>query len=110
MKTKPSHEPTEKARQAVETMSAVGIPQEDIALVLDIDPKTLRKHYRAELDKSSIKSNAAIGGALYKKAMAGDTTAMIWWTKTRMQWSEKTIQEHTGPDGKELPAVKVVFE
>jgi hypothetical protein len=28
--------------------------------------------------------------------MSGDTTALIWWTKTRMKWSEKQEVEHTG--------------
>ena len=38
-------------------MAAYGIPETDIAIVLDIDPKTLRKHYRHELSKGSIKAN-----------------------------------------------------
>ena len=99
MQTKPPHKPTDKDRQNVETMSAVGIPQDDIAAFLEIDPKTLRKHYRQELDTAAVKANSAIGGALYKKAMAGDTTAMIWWTKTRMGWSEKVLNEHSGTIG-----------
>jgi len=31
-------------------MAGYGVPEADIALVLRIDPKTLRKYYRAELD------------------------------------------------------------
>jgi hypothetical protein len=107
--TKPPHEPNDKAKAAVEQMSAVGIPQEDIAMVLDIDPKTLRKHYRKELDQAAIKANSAIGGALYNKAKAGDTTAMIWWTKTRMQWSEKFINEHTGAGGGPIQSIRTTM-
>ena len=29
----------------------------------------------------------------------GDTTAMIWWTKAQMRWSETVRQELTGKDG-----------
>ena len=85
----PEYEPTEETRKLVEQMSAVGIPQEGIARVVGIDPKTLRKHYRDELDTAAIKANAKIGGTLYNKAIGGDTTAAIWWTKARMRWAEK---------------------
>jgi len=37
-------------RRQVEAMAGYGVPEADIALVLRIDPKTLRKYYRAELD------------------------------------------------------------
>ena len=32
----------------------------------------------------------------------GDTTAMIWWTKAQMRWSETVKQELTGQDGAPL--------
>jgi hypothetical protein len=34
---------------------------------------------------------------LFQKATGGDTTAMIWWSKTQMRWSERI--ELTGADG-----------
>lgn len=86
--------PTDDERKLVEQMSAVGIPQESICLVIrdGIDDKTLRKHFRRELDTAAVKANAKIGGTLYNKAINGDTTAAIWWSKTRMGWKE--TQEH----------------
>lgn len=92
----PAHKPTEENRNKVVSYARVGIPQEDIARVLDIDPKTLRLHYRDELDKASIEANSKVGGALYEKALSGDTASMIWWTKARMRWSEKKEIEHSG--------------
>lgn len=94
----PNHEPTAENRQRVESYSAVGIPQDDIARVLGIHPMTLRKYYRDELDNAATKANAAVGGKLYKKAMDGDTTALIWWTKARMRWSEKREAESDAPE------------
>ena len=55
-------------------MSAYGVPEADIARVLGIDPKTLRKHYRDELDTGSIKANSRMAENLYRKAM-GDGPA-----------------------------------
>lgn len=88
MKTKTGHVPTDATRQTVQIHSTVGTRQEVIADLLGIDPKTLRKHYREELDQSVAKANAVIGGALYNKAKGGDTTAQIFWMKTRAGWRE----------------------
>ena len=99
MQTKPPFKPTDEQRKLVEQMSAVGIPHESIALVLEIDPKTLRKHFKSELDTAAIKANAKIGGTLYNKAMSGDTTVAIWWSKALMRWSERQEFEHSGADG-----------
>lgn len=91
---KPSHEPTDPKRATVKLHATVGTPQEIIADILSIDAKTLRKHYREELDQSTAKANANIGGALYNKALNGDTAAAIFWMKTRGGWSEKTVVDN----------------
>jgi|TARA_R100001082_G_scaffold79259_1_gene46655 hypothetical protein len=96
MKTKPPHKPDDESRKIVEQMAAVGIPQDGIARVIGIDPKTLRKYYEEEITTASIKANAKIGGTLYNKAINGDTSAAIWWSKARMRWSEKTETELSG--------------
>ena len=94
----PTFKPTDQEREQVEQMSAVGIPQESICRVIrdGIDDKTLRKHFRTELDTAVAKANANIGNTLYNKAMGGDTSALIWWSKTRMGWKETSVQEHQG--------------
>jgi hypothetical protein len=101
--TKPPHEPTAENRQIVQLHATIGTPQEDIARVLGIDPKTLRKYYRDELDLASAKANATIGGALFNKAKGGDTAAMIFWMKTRAGWREKQEFDLTSSDGTMSP-------
>jgi len=98
LKRRPPFKPTAAERKLVEQMTAVGIPQESQCLVVrdGIDEKTLRKHFRRELDTSATKANAKVTQTLFSKAMGGDTTALIWWTKTRMKWSERQEVEHTG--------------
>ena len=83
------HEPTAEQRQIVQLHATIGTRQDDIAAIIGIDPKTLRLHYREELDLAAAKANATIGGALFNKAKGGDTTAMIFWMKTRAGWKEK---------------------
>jgi crotonobetainyl-CoA:carnitine CoA-transferase CaiB-like acyl-CoA transferase len=93
-----AHSPEPAGRRQVEAMSAYGVPEADIARVLGIDPKTLRKHYRDELDTGSIKANSRMAENLYRKAM-GDgpqaVTATIFWLKTRAQWKETMVSEQT---------------
>lgn len=100
-----THKPTPEQRQLVQLHATIGTTHEVIADIIGIDAKTLRKHYRIELDLASAKANAAIGGALFNKAKGGDTTAMIFWMKTRAGWREKQEVDLTSSDGSMTPQV-----
>ncbi len=65
---RPAHLPEPSQRRQVEAMAGYGVPEVDIARVLGIDPKTLRKHYREELDTGHIKANAKVAESLFRKA------------------------------------------
>lgn len=96
---RPSHKPTDATRKQVESMAGYGIPEDDIALSLDISAPTLRKHYRRELDLGHVKANSAVAQSLYKKALAdgaSSVTAAIFWLKTRAGWKETSVHEHSG--------------
>ena len=63
-----------------------------------IDAKTLRKHYRQELDHGHIKANAKVAENLYRKAIGEgreSVTAAIFWLKTRARWKETIVNEVT---------------
>ena len=84
-------------------MSAYGIPQEDIAATLDIDPKTLRKHYSTEIATAHVRANSKVAETAYKMATSGEYPAMtIFWLKTRLHWRETDRLEITDPEGKPL--------
>jgi hypothetical protein len=91
-----SHKPDPASRRQVEAMAGYGVPEVDIACVLDLDPKTLRKHYRSELDKGHIKATTKVAENLYRKATGEGreaVTAAIFWLKTRAGWKETLVQE-----------------
>ena len=88
-----AHKPDPGLRRQVEAMAAYGIPETDIARVVGVDPKTLRKHYRDELDLGETKANAQVAGYLFAAAKNGNVTAQIFWLKTRARWKE-TPSEH----------------
>ncbi len=94
-----THTPTDDQRSMVEAMAGYGVPHDDIAIVLDIDPKTLRLKYRRELDLGVAKANAKIGQTLFTQATSGNTAAAIFWAKARMGWREKQDISLTGADG-----------
>jgi hypothetical protein len=87
-----AHQPDPAQRRQVEAMAAYGIPETDISRVLGIDPKTLRKHYRDEIDLGATKANAQVAGFLFNSARNGNVTAQIFWLKTRAQWKEAPVQ------------------
>ena len=99
----PLHKPTDATRKTVKIHATVGTIQPVIAQLLGITEKTLRKHYRDELDVSKAKANATIGGALFNKALRGDTTAMIFWMKTQAGWREKSDVNLISEDGSMSP-------
>jgi hypothetical protein len=91
-----SHTPDPLLRRQVEALAGYGVPEADIARVLVVDPKTLRKHYREELDTGQIKATAKVAESLFRKATSDgvqSVTAAIFWLKTRGGWRE-TPQTH----------------
>lgn len=97
--------PTDKERGEVEIMSGCGLPHEHIATLIrgGIDADTLKKHFKKELSVGKAKANLKIGRTLFQKAIGGDTTAMIWWSKTQMGWKEIQQVDHTSSDGTMTP-------
>ena len=104
-----AHKPSDEIRRLVESSSGLGLPHEQIGILVGIDDKTLRKYYRQELDMGKAKANGQIAKTLYSKAISGDTTSLIWWTKAQMRWSETVKQEVTGADGEPLQGIQVSF-
>lgn len=92
-----AHRPEPGQRRQVEALAAYGIPEADISGVVGIDPKTLRKYYREELDLGETKANAQVAGFLFNAARNGNVTAQIFWLKTRARWRETPMElKHSG--------------
>lgn len=106
-------EPTEQERKQVEALSGYGLPYEQIAVLIrdGIHIDTLRTHFSSELATGKAKANAQVGKGMFQKAMAGDTTAQIWWSKCQMGWKEPPKQlEHTGANGGAISVASVDFK
>lgn len=100
-------------------MAAFGIPEEKIAIIFRISPKTLRRHCRGELGTGAAIANFEVGRFLHNAAVGKETslkedgtvgirhigvnsatvTAAIFWLKTRANWKELFQHGGTGPEG-----------
>ena len=58
---------TDAMRERVRRLSGVGVPQDDIANIIGCDAKTLRKHFRYELDRGAAEADAAVASYLFAK-------------------------------------------
>jgi hypothetical protein len=88
---------TDAMRERVRRLAGVGVPQDDIAAILDCDAKTLRKYFRIELNRGVAEANAAVASYLFAKVKEGNVTAQIFWMKTRAGWREGRAPEDTVP-------------
>lgn len=125
------HEPTDKLRNKVRMLRALGNSQDIIAFACDVSVETLVKYYRTELELGVMEANAQVGAAIFQTALGEkvpcvacdrgvtgdnkkcrechgtgqvwrlepDTTAQIWWSKNRMNWTDRERIEHVGADG-----------
>lgn len=71
--------PTDAHRSNVALMIAAGIDQTSIAQCLSITNKTLRKHYRRELDTAYAMIKADIAGKLIASARGGNIVAQMFY-------------------------------
>jgi len=81
------HVPTSISRELVKSLMLLGETQDKIADILHIDDKTLRKHYREELDHSLPLLLSAISNTAYQLALKGDLKMIELILKCRGKWS-----------------------
>ena len=83
----PAHAPTDASRAQVQTASGFGLPQDQIGALLGIDDKTLRKHYPDDLAIGRAKAGFDVASTLHARAMQGDTSCLIWYSKCMLRWA-----------------------
>ena len=70
--SRPSFKPTRDQRTMVQSLAAIGMRHDHIALVVGVrSPKTVRKHFRKELTLGSAEAIAAVTRTAYEMASSG---------------------------------------
>ncbi len=67
--------------------------------------RSLRKHYRVELDTGHIEANAKVAKSLFRLATHStnpNITAIIFWLRTRAGWKDTQRVEVSGRDGEAI--------
>ena len=88
---------TDALREKARYLAGLGVPQHDIAKIIGCAAKTLRRHFRDELDRGVAEANATISGSLFGAAKGGNVTAQIFWLKTRARWREGSAADDPVP-------------
>ena len=91
-----------------------GLTEEQISHNMGINPATLwdwKRKYSKISNVLKVNKDIAdrqVENALYKAALEGNTTAMIFWLKNRKrkEWRDKQDIEHSGEMGIEINIVK----
>jgi hypothetical protein len=117
-KEEPTHwrafKPTKIQRELVMTAAGLGLPQDQISLLildhrssLPIKTETLRKVFREELQIGIAKSNYYAMGNLFRHTFTAPAAA-IFWAKARLKWRERDEEYLPPPPSREnLNALEV---
>jgi hypothetical protein len=113
--------PTAELRNNVKILTALGIPQQQICLLVinpqigkPLDEKSLRKHFEREIETGATELFARMGNFIvaniFRMAPPAGTVAIdnqhvrgslaIFFAKTRMGWKETVVKERANKDGK----------
>ena len=76
----------------------LGVTRKTFAAIIERDPEVFT-HYK----KGKATAVVSVAKGLVQKAIAGDTTAMIFFLKTQAGWKESQNIDHTSSDGSMTP-------
>ncbi len=111
MASKP-YEPTKGDRAFVKIAAADAVPQDEIAQIMGLSPKTLRKHFRAELHGPALAELRTRVHANFARIALGDSKAAAWaaerWLRMRApeMWHDPPTQIANAPG--EALAIQVI--
>ena len=99
---RPKFEPSKEQREIVKVMAGHNIEQAKIALALDIDNKTLRKHFKTELTNAAAMVEATLAASQFARAKQNTAVgqrATEFILNTRFGWKKQESVEYGGRNG-----------
>jgi hypothetical protein len=88
--------PTKEDTEIIEKAALAGLTYKQMAEMLEIGEASIEKYYGDHIRKFTNGCHSNVATTIYQKAMAGDNTMLIWYSKARMGWSEKQQLELNG--------------
>jgi hypothetical protein len=78
---RPRFKPTPTLRRKVADLMSTGVPQPDIARAIGCSVPTLRRYFHKEVEQGNDAALAELLEAMWRAAMRGNASALIWWAK-----------------------------
>jgi hypothetical protein len=102
---RPPFEVTGAKKAKVAELAKLGLPVNQIARSLRISAKTLRKHFRDELDDSAIEANRQVLAKIFELAINGHAGAATFWARTRCNFRNggSPLDDETSPSAPTSP-------
>ena len=102
--------------ECVFKLCLLGSTDSDLAVFFDVSEATINNwkiahgEFLESIKAGKEKADAEIAESLYRTAMAGNTTAQIFWLKNRRpkEWRDKQEIDHTSADGSMSPKTVIV--
>ncbi len=88
--------PAQLTPDQIEALASIGCTDTEIALLAGISEATLQRRFDAYLKRGRGSLKTRLRKAQIDKALAGDTTMLIWLGKVMLGQREKTEQTHDG--------------
>ncbi len=115
MAGRPPFAPTVEQRKLVQKLASIRCTAEEVLECVPwglpdsqvLDEKSLRKHFRAELDKGRSLANMRLKQRISEMVDQGNTAMTIFVAKVQLGWKETTVVEAVGKDGAPLPAATI---
>lgn len=104
------HQVTDQKRNTVQVLHSNGISHRIIAKSIGCDEKTLRKHYRQELNDAAEQVEAAAGAAIVKAFQNGKWGAAKYWLTTHSKddrWRTPEAHQIAGIPGGDAIRINV---
>jgi hypothetical protein len=102
----PPYEPTASDRATVKNLVVCGYTHEKIAKCIGpegISDKTLRKHFRRELEISKAEIDAFATSQLFSLMRDKNLGALCFYLKSRAGWQETMAQRFVDQNGRDRP-------
>jgi len=104
LRGRPTHQPTDATKKAVEIMAAAGLWQYQIAAQMKLTEQTLTKYYSHELETGWATTMAAATNVVVKEMLSDsdkslDAAKFFLKSRGKGLWSETKQVELSGPNG-----------
>lgn len=84
---RPEWDPSDEVRAVVQRLAGIGVPQQNIAKLVDVSIHTLRKHCQHELDLGIAQTRALVLNRAFEAIMNGSEKILQFYLATQLGWA-----------------------